>query len=232
MKYKIPYRFLITLIFSFIFVFALRVEAQSIPKNRYSFTCDLGFGYSSFNREIPEFDPDEFMMISNTSRNSYTNLTMAFRFLLGTNLLDSRLDIGAEWTLQKIRAGQKSTILFWITDDDTVANVGPDAMIHSALIIGDYLVKEISDKVNINAAGGLGVLFFENFNTRMEYNQNIMALMESEESTIQLAASGRLLMPIRISSSITIDPEIRVLASAGPEKVFLVQFLVGLTYRL
>lgn len=228
MKYQISYRVLFTIVFSFTVVFTLRVDAQSIPKNTSSLTWGLGFGSGSYKGLVlNELVLNEYETISGPAPGtvSFTKLAFAFRLLLATNLLDSRLSLGVEYGVQQIREGKKGWESMGYVGS---GGQGPDAMIHSVLIIGDYLVGEISDDININAAGGLGVLSFANIDTRMG---DVMLLKESDESTVQLAASGRLLVPIHVSSSFTIDPEIRVLASAGKEKLFLVQFLVGLTYR-
>jgi len=230
MKHEISFRLLFTLVFSLTAIFALRVEAQSIKKNKSSFTWDLGLGYGSFKG----LTPYEVTIESGTFGTSvpgtdrFTDLAMACRLLLPTGLLDSRFNIGVEWNLQKIRKGEVSEMVEYVGGGDVI---GPDKVIHSVLLIGDYFVTEISDNVCINAGGGLGALFFVNINTRMEHDQNTGMLTESDESTVQFAASGRLHMPIRVRSSFTIDPEIRLLTSTGQEKVFNFQFLVGLSYR-
>ncbi|MFH1212461.1 MAG: hypothetical protein V1681_00050 [Candidatus Neomarinimicrobiota bacterium] len=227
MKYKISYRVLITIVFSFTVLFMLRAEAQGTQKNRSSFTWDLGFGSGSFKGFVPYEYESVFVNRPGTDR--FTDLATAFRLLIATGLLNSRLSIGAEWDFQKIRSGDESEYVEYVGGDPVI---GPDKAIHSVLIIGDYLITKMSDNVCINIGGGLGMLFFTNINTRMEYDQNTMMPTESDESTIQPAATGRLLVPIRVHSSFTIDPEIRLMASTGQEKVFLAQFLVGLTYNL
>jgi len=220
MKHQLSFRALFAIAVSSMVVFTFRVDAQSILKNKSSLTWGLGFGSGSYTGVVLPLDQS--IAVTASGNYSFTKFATAFRLLLATNMLDSRLSIGGEYALQLIRQGGESIIL---------GRNAPDAMIHSVLMIGDYLVGKISDDVSINAAGGVGVLFFANMTTRIEYDQGMISPQKFNDSKVQLAASVRLLAPIRVKPSFTIDPEIRLLASAGQEKVFLVQFLVGLTYR-
>lgn len=224
MKHRILYGVLFAIVFSFTVMFTSRIDAQSIDKNGSSLTMNAGMGYGSFSQAVPVWD-DMFGYPSGTEAetDNFINLALGLRFLLGTSLINSRLSIGAEYVGQRISGGEESEIVF-IGGHGVV---GPDQMIHTVQFIGDYLVGKISDNININAGGGIGMLFFENIDTRMEWDMG--GPKDSDESTVQFAVSGRLIVPIRVSSKYTIGPEIRLLKSFDQEKVFLVQFLVDLT---
>jgi len=82
--------------------------------------------------------------------------------------------------------------------------------------------------LNVNAPDAM-IHSIAHIETR--YYNPLLPSEHHDESTFQVAASGGVIMPIRVSSSVTIDPEIRTMVSAGKEKLFLVQFVVGLSYR-
>jgi hypothetical protein len=219
MKHQISFRALIALVSVFTFVFTLCADGQSILKNKSSVTWGLGFGSGSYtgiglyqNGLITTTAPGTF---------SFSMFATTFRLLLATNMLDSRLSLGVEYNLQQVGEGVEGII---------INREAPDPMIHSVVIVGNYLAARISDDVSINAAGGLGILFFANMATRIEFNQGMGFPQTFNDAKAQLAGSAMLLAPIRVQKSFTIDPEIRLLASAGEEKVLIVQFLVGLTY--
>jgi hypothetical protein len=198
------------------------LHAQPIPRNTSSLTWGLGFGSGSYTGIASH----QFGSVTGTGPGtvSFTRLATAFRLMFATDLLDSRLSIGVDYAFQQIEEGSESEILVGVQ--------GPDAAMHSVFVVGDYVVSDLSDGVRFHTAGGLGILFFAFTTTRIEYNDQMGGFpQEFQDANVQLAASGRLLLPIQAGESFTIDPEVRFLASTGGEKVMLVQFLVGLTYR-
>jgi len=172
MKHKFSLEILLVTGFSFLFAPNLSVNAQTHSLKRSGFTWDLGFGSGSYTGLGPRESGGITAYTPGT--NSFSKLAFAFRVLLGTNLLDSRLGVGFEYSGQQIGEGAESEYVY---------TEGPDPMIHLMLITGEYSVIKFSTKINIIAGGGLGMLFFANTATRREYDANTMLWKESEKST-------------------------------------------------
>lgn len=212
---------LLTIVLAFSILLTLPVHAQKIPRNTSSLTWGLGFGSGSYTGIVQS----EFGSVSASAPGtvSFTKFSTAFGLLFATDWLDSRLSIGVDYDFQQIEEGAESYYI--------IGASAPDAAIHSVLLVGDYAVSKLSDDIRFHVEGGLGVLLFAFVTTRIEYDSQMGFPRKYQDANAQLAFSARALLPIQAGKSFTIDPELRLLASTGGEKVMLVQFLVGLTYR-
>lgn len=201
------------------------VHAQNVPKNTSSATWGLGGGSGSYNGIVESPLGSAYGSVPGTIR--FTKLTTAFRLLFATGWLDSRLSIGVDYDYQQIKEGKKSGYVVWSGG----AGRGPDATIHSVLLVGNYAVSELSEGIRLHGEAGLGILFFAYTTTRIEYDSQMGFPREFQDSNPQLAFSARASLPIPAGQSFSIDPELRFMASTGGEKVMLFQMLIGLTYR-
>ncbi len=220
MKDQFPLRISLALVFcmTFVFNYPSVLTAQDISTKRSSVTWNLGFGTGSYNGLVPVEINSIIGMVP--GRAKFTNWATAFRLVVATDLLRSRLSLGGEYGAQVVIEGEDSPYLIGV--------VGPDGMIHSLLFTGDYLVGNIGKNTPVYATGGVGMLLFAYMETRAT---DPFGPDTKGGVTIQPAASLGIIVPVRVAPFLVIDPQIRFMGSTGKEKLLQAQFMIGLSYR-
>jgi hypothetical protein len=182
---------------------------------------------------------------ANIEEGSFGGLGLEGRILFRTPVLNSRLRLGAEYSLQILASEPSGGTIEWSYGGIPVGSSAAqnEFLGHSVLAIADFKIGNVQT-ASIFGSVGLGALFFSGAKERFEMvpvsnpmyvggtfiNVTTNTYQATEGPTTEMAGSLRFYGAIPVSRSLTVDPALRVLQSFGNEKVFLTQLSVGVSY--
>ncbi len=207
--------------------------------NKSAVSGSLLYGFFSPNDQIrADWSNISFVgTTANIEEGGFGGLGMEGRILFRTPFVDSRLRLGAEYSLQILASEPSGGTIEWSYAGIPVGSTAAENEFlgHSIQALADFKLGNISTTTMYGSVG-LGVLFFSGAKDRYTYTPAPPGPYTYTEPEVtdglpmELAGSARLYGAIPLSRSLTIDPALRVFQSFGNEKVFLTQLSVGVSY--
>ena len=208
------------------------LQAQYSVKNVNMASVNIAWGFYSPNDEIKlVWDQADFGGVGLTGR-----------VLFRTNLLNSRLSIGAEYALHSL-ASQNNGGSYTITYVGAPVSSGStkDVLLaHSVQAIGDYLVAGLPS-VDLHLGAGVGVVFFSGqkdyATVPVEIPASVYGTPIDMETSVpapsmdaEVSSSLRFLAAFPVARHTTLDPEVRYFATFGKQAISIIQIAVGVSY--
>ena len=196
--------------------------------NKSAVSGSLGYGLFSPNDQLHlDWGPDA----------SFGGLGLEARVLFRTPLMDSRLRIGAEYSLQTLASEPSGGSYQWSYYGVPVGTTAAtnEFLGHSIQAVADFKLGNVRT-TTLYGSIGLGVLFFSGAKDRYTLTPMTSGYITyevfepTEGPSTEPAGSARLYGTIPITRTLTIDPGIRLFKSFGNEKIFLTQLSVGVSY--
>lgn len=196
--------------------------------NRSAASASPGYGLFSPNDQL-HFDWGE--------EASFGGLGLEARLLFRTPLMDSRLRVGVEYSLQTLASEPSGGSYEWSYHGVPVGTTAAtnEFLGHSIQAVADYKLGNVQT-ITLYGSIGLGALFFSGAKDRFELTPVSVGYFTydlpepTKGPSTEPAGSARLYGTIPISRTLTIDPGIRLFQSLGNENIFLTQLSVGVSY--
>jgi len=174
---------------------------------------------------------------ANVEEGNFGGVGMEGRVLFRTPFVNSRLRLGAEYSLQILASEPSGGTIEWSYGGIPVGSSAAqnEFLGHSVQAIADFKLGNFAT-TTVYGSVGLGVLFFSGEKQRAVFSPPppgsiYIPWPEIQESLpMEFAGSARFYGAIPVSRSLTVDPAIRLFQSFGNEKIFLTQLSVGVSY--
>jgi|GEM_PF-1487023 len=208
--------------------------------NRSSVSFSIGYGFFSPNDEL-RADWANISIIGTDVRvdeGNFGGLGVEARVLFWTPLLDSRLRLGGEYSLQILASEPTGGTIEYTYAGLPIGSSAAEKEFlgHSIQVIGDFKIGSLST-VDVYGSIGLGVLFFSGEKARSITAPSPTGTYQTyyfpETRTslpMEMAGSARLYGSIPITGTVTLDPALRFFQSFGNEKAYLTQMSLGIAY--
>ena len=162
---------------------------------------------------------------------------MEGRVLFRTPFVNSRLRLGAEYSLQILASEPSGGTIEWSYGGIPVGSseAQNEFLGHSVQAIADFKLGNFQT-TTLYGSVGLGVLFFSGAKDRYTPvpvsmpNFSYISYEQTDGPSTEPAGSARLYATIPVSRTLTVDPGVRLFQSFGNEKIFLTQLGVGVSY--
>jgi len=196
--------------------------------NRSAVSGSLVYGFFSPNDQI-RFDWGD--------QGSFGGLGVEARLLFRTSLMNSRVRLGAEYSVQILASEPSGGTIEWSYAGIPVGSSAAENEFlgHGIQGVADIKLGNIRT-ATLYGSLGLGVLFFSGAKDRYEVVPvatpyfTYETFEPAEGPSTEPAGSARLYAAIPVSRSLTVDPAVRIFQSFGNEKIFLTQLSVGVSY--